>query len=81
LQNLIPIDEELEITDTVILIAASRPYVWGPIPSALQYPEGGSTYGSFGYGSSAYAGGLPYADDVPIANNSPEMEWNFFTWS
>jgi hypothetical protein len=81
LQTLIPIDEELEITDTVILIGASRPYVWGPVPSAVQYPEGGATYGSFGYASAAYAAGLPYADDAPIANSSPEAVWSFFTWS
>jgi len=81
LQNLIPIDEELEIADTVILIGASRPYVWGPIPSPVQYPEGGAPYGSFGYGSFAYAGGLPYSDDAPISNSSPEAVWSFFTWS
>ena len=81
LQDLIPIDEEYRDHDAVTIIGASRPYVWGPIPSPLQYPEGGATYGSFGYGSTAYAGGLPYADDAPIANNSPEAVWSFFTWS
>lgn len=81
LQILIPIDEEIVLTETVTIIGASRPYVWGPVPSPIQYPEGGSTYGSFGYGSAAYAGGLPYANDAPIANSSPEAVWSFFSWS
>ena len=79
LQELIPIEDELELGDTVTITPASRPYAWGPVPSPLQYSEGGATYGSFGYGSAAYAGGLPYADDAP-ASGSSEIVWSFFTW-
>jgi len=80
LQTLIPIDEEIEITDAVTITGASRPYVWGPVAAPLQYSEGGATYGSFGYGSAAYASGLPYADDA-ATTASTELVWGFFTWS
>ena len=80
LEDLIPIDEAFELGDTVTITPASPPYAWGPVPSPLQLSEGGATYGSFGYGSAAYAGGLPYSDDA-VSGGSPEIVWDFFTWS
>jgi hypothetical protein len=77
---LIPIGEKLELTDAVTIIGASGPYVWAPAPTALQNAEGGETYGSFGYGSFAFGGGLPYADDAPTVTASPIIRWGFFTW-
>jgi hypothetical protein len=79
LQVLIPIDEELELTDTVTIIGASGPYKWGPAAAPLQNSEGGATFGSFGFASAAYAGGLPYADD-PAQMTSPGFVWGFSTW-
>lgn len=80
LEDLIPIDESLTIGDTITYTAATPPYVWGPVPSPLQKSEGGATYGSFGYGSAAYGGGLPYADDA-AQTTSPEIRWGYFTWA
>jgi hypothetical protein len=80
LQELLPIDEGLVLTDTVIVIGTAGPYVWAPAATALQSAEGGAAYGSFGYGSSAYGGGLPYADDAPATAPSPVIRWGFFTW-
>lgn len=79
LEDLIPIDEELELLDTVTITGTRPPYAWGPVPSPLQLAEGGAEYGSFGYGSFALGGGLPYADDAPAAS-APAARWSFFTW-
>ena len=65
LQELLPIEEELVLTDTITLTSTARPYVWAPATTASQSAEGGGAFGSFGYGSSAFGGGLPYADDAP----------------
>jgi hypothetical protein len=80
LQDLIPVEEELEISDSVTIIAAAKPQVWAPAPVALQSAEGGAMYGSFGYGSFALGGGLPYADDAPATVSSAVIRWGFFTW-
>jgi hypothetical protein len=79
LQILIPIDEEVELTDTITITGASGPYAWQPVPSPLQSAEGGAMYGSFGYGSFALGGGLPYADDAS-KTSSPPFVWSFSTW-
>jgi hypothetical protein len=80
LQELLPIDEALSLTDTVTIIGTAGPYVWAPAPGAVQSAEGGAAYGSFGYGSVSYGGGLPYADDAPVNTPSPIIKWSFFTW-
>jgi hypothetical protein len=80
LQELLPIDEGLVLTDTVIVSGTAGPYVWAPAATTIQKAEGGATYGSFGYGSFAYGGGLPYAADAPTTASSPVVRWGFFTW-
>jgi hypothetical protein len=81
LQEVIPITERVKITDIVTLIGTRAPYVWAPAPVARQSAEGGEMYGSFGYGSVAFGGGLPYADDAPTTAVSSPIVWNFFTWT
>jgi len=81
LQEVIPISESLEIADVVTISAAKGPYAWAPVAAALQSAEGGEMYGSFGYGSFALGGGLPYADDAPVSTPPPVVRWGFFTWS
>jgi hypothetical protein len=80
LQVLIPIEEVIALLDTVTIQGASGPYAWAPVPAARQSAEGGAEYGSFGYGSVAYGGGLPYVDDAAIGTNYPVAVWGFFTW-
>jgi hypothetical protein len=81
LQVLIPIDEEMELTDVATITAASRPYVWAPAAVAVQSAEGGAMYGSFGYGSFALGGGLSYADDAPTTTPGTAIRWGFFTFA
>jgi hypothetical protein len=79
LQVLLSLDEALELTDTVSISAASGPYAWGPLSAAVENVEGAEMYGSFGFGSVAIGGGLPYADDA-AATTQPTGRWGFFTW-
>lgn len=79
LQVVVPIDEKLTITDTVTISVAVTPYVWQPVPSPLQAAEGGAMYGSFGFGSFALGGGIPYADDT-ATDSRPGAVWNFSSW-
>jgi hypothetical protein len=79
LQVVVPITESVKVTDAATISGVSGPYVWGPAPAALQSSEGGGTYGSFGFGSAPYGGGLPYADD-PATAAKPAARWGFFTW-
>jgi hypothetical protein len=80
LQVILPIAEKLKITDVVTITSAAGPYAWQPVAAALQNAEGGEMYGSFGYGSFALGGGLPYADDAATSTPSSPAIWNFFTW-
>jgi hypothetical protein len=79
LQVLIPVEETIAVTDTVTIAGVSGPYVWEPVYSELQTAQGGEMYGSFGYGSVALAGGIPYADEP--ATSSPGLFWGFGMWS
>jgi hypothetical protein len=79
LQIVVPITEKLTVTDVVTITGTTAPYAWGPVPSPLQSAEGGAMYGSFGFGSFALGGGLPYADD-PASTSSPAAIWSFFSW-
>jgi hypothetical protein len=81
LQELIPIEEELALSDSITITGAAGPYVWAPAPSEAQSAEGGAMYGSFGYGGFAYGGGLPYADDAPATTPLPVIRWGFFTYA
>jgi hypothetical protein len=80
LQVLQQLNEAIIVGDTITVIPASGPYVWGPSISPIQNAEGGAEYGSFGYGSVAFGAGLPYADDAAIGSTQPIMLWSFFTW-
>jgi hypothetical protein len=79
LQVLLPTEEEITVTDAVLIITGTAPYSWGPTPSPLQSAEGGAMYGSFGFGSEALGGGLPYPND-PIGASKVAARWGFFTW-
>jgi hypothetical protein len=80
LQVLLPVKEAFQLSDTVSVTGSSGPYAWQPIPTVLQQAEGGASYASFGYGSFALGGGLPYADDAPASVQSPPFIWGFSTW-
>lgn len=78
LEELFPIDEALELADLISVGGTAGPYVWGQAFTPLQNDESGGAYGSFGYGSVGYAGGIPYIDDP--ASGQPAMVWGFFVW-
>jgi hypothetical protein len=80
LQVLIPVAEDMGLTDTVTILGTSGPYAWQPVPTSVQHVEGGAMYGSFGYASFALGAGLPYADDAPATVTSPPFIWGFSTW-
>jgi hypothetical protein len=80
LQVLLPVDEFMALTDTVTVTGTAGPYAWQPIPSIFQSVEGAAMYASFGFGSFALGGGLPYADDAPSSVPKPALKWGFSTW-
>lgn len=79
LQILIPVDELLEILDTVTITATAGPYVLDPATTTGNSPEGAGEYGAFGLASASIAGGLEYGALANGSTPSPIMILDFST--